>query len=125
MRENDITEIALKCAFKVHSALGPGLLESAYEACMAHDLNKYNFQVSRQEGLPLVYETVKLETGYRLDLWIDAKVILEIKSVEELNRLHFAQVLTYLRLTGCKVGLLLNFNVVSLKDGIKRIANHF
>ncbi|MCB9316684.1 MAG: GxxExxY protein [Lewinellaceae bacterium] len=125
MTENEITEKILTCAFRVHTTLGPGLLENAYEACLEHELHKSNLPLTRQQALPLVYETVKLETGYRLDLFVAEKVIVEIKAVEELNQLHMAQLLTYLRLTGCKVGLLLNFNTVSLKQGIKRLVNNY
>ncbi len=125
MQENEITDLILKCAYKVHTALGPGLLESAYEACLEYELLKNSIQLTRQQGLPFIYETVKLETAYRLDLYVESKVIVEIKSVETLSRLHFAQLLTYLRLSDCRVGLLLNFNTVSLRDGVKRIVNNY
>ena len=123
MIENTITERILKCAFKVHTALGPGLLESAYEECLTYECRKEGLFVEKQKPLPLIYEEVKLDIGYRVDLLIEKKVIIEIKSVEVLNDVHTAQVLTYLKLSGCKVGLLLNFNVKSLKQGIKRLIN--
>lgn len=105
----------------VHTELGPGLLESAYEECLFYELTNAGLYVERQKPLPLVYKEVKLDTGYRLDLLVERKVIIEIKAVEAYNEIFTAQVLTYLRLTGCKLGLLLNFNVKSMKDGIKRI----
>lgn len=111
----------LDCAFDVHSALGPGLLESAYEECLYYELIKNGFSVNKQKPLPLVYKEVKLEAGYRVDLLVESSVIIEIKSVEALNEVHLAQILTYLKLSGCKLGLLVNFNVKHLKDGIKRI----
>ncbi len=120
MIENQITEEILRCAYKVHTVLGPGLLESSYEECLAYELRKSGLEVQKQKPLPLVYEEVKLEVGYRIDLLVEGKVIVEIKSVEALNDLHTAQILTYLKLSGCRIGLLMNFNVKSLKDGIKR-----
>ncbi|UPQ77762.1 GxxExxY protein [Flavobacterium azooxidireducens] len=124
MTENELSKIVVNCAFKVHSSLGPGLLESAYEECLFYELNKTGLKIEKQKALPLIYEEVKLEIGYRIDLIIENKLILEIKSVESLNDVHFAQLLTYLKLTNCKLGLLLNFNVALIKNGIKRIANN-
>ena len=124
MTENEISKIVFDCAMKVHKALGPGLLESSYEACMFYELRKVGVLVEKQKPLPLIYEDVKLEVGYRVDLIIENKVILEIKSVEALNDVHTAQVLTYLKLSNCKVGMLLNFNVALIKNGIKRIVNN-
>ncbi len=118
---NLLTEEILRCAFKVHSALGPGLLESSYKECLFYELMKSDLIVEKEKALPLVYEEVKLEIGYRIDLLVENKVIIEIKAVEALNDVHTAQVLTYLKLSGCKVGLLLNFNTSSLKNGIKRL----
>lgn len=118
---NLLTEEILRCAFKVHSALGPGLLESSYKECLFYELIKSDLIVEKEKPLPLVYEEVKLEIGYRIDLLVENKVIIEIKAVEALNDVHIAQVLTYLKLSGCKVGLLLNFNTSSLKNGIKRL----
>jgi GxxExxY protein len=123
MEINEITERILKCGYKVHSGLGPGLLESAYEECLYFELNQEGLQVQKQKPLPLVYKDVKLDAGYRVDLIVENKVIIEIKSVEALTDIHTAQVLTYLKLSGCKVGLLINFNVTSLKNGIKRLIN--
>ncbi len=124
MTENEISRIVFDCAIKVHRTLGPGLLESSYEACMLYELKKHNILVEKQKPLPLIYEEVKLEVGYRVDIIIENKVILEIKSVEALNDVHIAQVLTYLKLSNCKLGMLLNFNVALIKNGIKRIANN-
>lgn len=123
MEINQITEIILNCAFKVHTELGPGLLESSYEECLYYELQQTNLRVEKQKGLPLQYQKVKLNLGYRIDLLIENKVIIEIKSVDTLTDVHVAQVLTYLKLSDCKVGLLLNFNVRSLKNGIRRLIN--
>lgn len=125
MTENEITDIIIGCAIRVHRALGPGLLESAYEECLDHELRKTSLNIERQKAQPLVYENVKMECGYRMDFIINQKVIVEIKSVESLNDVHMAQVITYLRLSGCKVGLLINFNVVKLTNGLKRIVNDY
>ena len=109
---------------KVHKRLGPGLLESSYEACLFYELKKVGLNVVKQKSLPLVYEKVNLEIGYRIDIIVEDKLILEIKSVDVLNDIHFAQLLTYLKLTDCKLGFLINFNVVLIKNGIKRIVNN-
>jgi GxxExxY protein len=124
MTENEISKIVFDCALKVHKSLGPGLLESAYEECLYFELKKNNLNVVKQKPLPLVYEDVKLEIGYRVDIIIENKVILEIKSVEALNDIHLAQILTYLKLSNCKLGMLINFNVTLIKDGIKRVVNN-
>ena len=124
MKENELSKIVVNCAYKVHKSLGPGLLESAYEECLFYELNKIGLKIEKQKALPLVYEEVKLEIGYRIDLIIENKLIVEIKSVETLNDVHFAQLLTYLKLTNSKLGLLINFNVALIKNGIKRIANN-
>ena len=111
---------------KVHSALGPGLLESAYESCLAYELSKTGLIISQQHPLPLIYDEVTLECGYRADIVVENKVIVELKSVNELADIHLAQVITYLKLSGCRIGLLINFNVLKLKDGgIKRVANNY
>lgn len=123
MSENELSRIAFDCALKVHQTLGPGLLESAYEECLFFELKKTGLAVEKQKPLPLIYEEIKLEIGYRLDIIIENKLILEIKSVDALNEIHFAQLLTYLKLTDCKLGLLLNFNVILIKNGIKRVVN--
>lgn len=125
MKENDITEIIIGCAMKVHSRLGPGLLESAYEACLFHELAKTELVVERQKPIPLVYDDIKMDCGYRSDIMANGLVIVEIKSIEALTDLHLAQVLTYLKLTGCKVGLLINFNVKNLRHGLRRIVNNY
>jgi len=124
MTENEISKIVFDCALKVHKSLGPGLLESAYEECLYYELNKYDLIVQKQRPLPLIYEDIKLEIGYRVDLIIENKVILEIKSVDALNDIHLAQILTYLKLADCKLGMLINFNVVLIKDGIRRVVNN-
>ena len=124
MTENELSRIVFDCALKVHKGLGPGLLESSYEACLFYELKKLGLNVVKQKSLPLVYEEVKLDIGYRIDIIVEDKLILEIKSVDALNYIHFAQLLTYLKLTNCKLGLLMNFNVVLIKDGIKRIVNN-
>lgn len=118
---NKLTSKILKCAYTVHTALGPGLLESAYEECLFYELQQAGLKVEKQKALPLVYKEVKLDAGYRLDLLVENKVVIELKSVEALNDVHTAQVLTYLKLSKCKIGLLMNFNVKSLKLGIKRL----
>ena len=123
MHENEISYIIRGAAFKVHTALGPGLLESSYEAALAYELNEMGLQVRTQVGLPLVYKTIHLDIGYRVDLLVNEKVIVEIKSVEALNDVHRKQLLTYLKLSGKKLGLLINFNVSNLKSSIERIVN--
>ena len=124
MEEEEIGRAVLAAAMKVHSALGSGLLESAYETCLVHELTRAGFPVEKQVVLPIVYEGEQLDAGYRLDIWIGRKVVVEVKSVEKLLPIHGAQVLSYLRLSGNKLGYLLNFNVVHMKDGIKRIVNN-
>ncbi len=111
------------CAINVHRSLGPGLLENAYEECLAYELSDAGISFERQKALPLVYREIKMDAGYRVDFLVENKVILELKSVEVLNDVHIAQVLTYLKLSGCRLGLLMNFNVAVLKNGIKRLAN--
>ena len=123
MTENEISKIVFECALKVHKALGPGLLESAYEECMFYELKKSSLKVEKQKALPLVYEEVKLDVGYRIDTIVEDKFIVEIKSVDALNDIHLAQLLTYLRLSDCKLGLLINFNVKLLKEGVRRVVN--
>ena len=123
MTENTLAKIIFELGLKVHRNLGPGLLESAYEECLFYELTKTGQTVEKQKALPLVYEEVKLDAGYRIDLLVEQKVIIEIKSVESLNDLHMAQILTYLKLSNCKLGLLINFNSVLFKDGVKRVIN--
>src|SRR5436305_1137568 len=129
MRESErldqITRRIIGAAIEVHRHLGPGLLESAYEACLGFELNQLGLKVEQQKPLPVVYKRVHLDCGYRLDLLVEDSVIVEIKAVERLTPIHDAQMLSYLRLTGTKVGLLINFNVRVLKDGVKRMVNEF
>lgn len=123
-RYEDVIATAVKnAALQVHRTLGPGLLESAYEECLAYTLVKDGWGIKRQHPMPLIYEEVKMDIGYRLDLMIEDKVIVEIKSVEKLNDVHTAQVLTYLKLSGCKLGLLINFNNPRVMDGFHRLVN--
>ena len=123
MTENELSNIIIGCAMTVHTELGPGLLENAYEECLFYELNQSGLKVEKQKGLPLIYKEVTLETGYRLDLLVADKVVIEIKAIESFTDVHLAQILTYLKLSNCKLGLLINFNVKSLKDGIKRVVN--
>ncbi len=118
---NELTEQILKYAFKVHSALGPGLLESSYKECLFYELNKNEIYTEKEKPMPLYYEDIKMDIGYRLDLIAENKVVIEIKCVECFTDVHTAQLITYLKLSKCKVGLLLNFKTASLKNGIKRI----
>jgi GxxExxY protein len=122
---NKITEKIILCAIQVHRALGPGLLESAYESCLAFELIETGLQVELQKPLPLTYRGVKLDCGYRMDLLVENKVIVEIKAVECLMPIHEAQLLSYLKLSRYKVGLLINFNVKILRNGIRRLVNSF
>lgn len=123
LTEDELSNMIIGCAIKVHSALGPGLLESAYEECLNYELTKGGLSEQKQKPLPLIYEEVKLEVGYRIDLLVENKVVIEVKSVEALNDVHLAQVLTYLKLNNYKLGLLINFNVSLLKNGIKHVVN--
>lgn len=124
MTENEISKIVVDCALKVHQALGPGLLESAYEECLFYELNKRGLKIERQKPLPLIYKEVQLDIGYRIDLLIENKVIIENKAIEAFADVHLAQVLTYLKLSNCKLGMMINFNVSLLKNGIKRVVNN-
>ncbi|GAB4023634.1 GxxExxY protein [Spirosoma koreense] len=124
MTENELSRIIVDCALKVHRTLGPGLLESAYEECLAYELLNADLFVERQKQLPVIYESIKLDAGYRVDLIIEQKVIIELKAVESITDVHLAQLLTYLRLSGCRLGLLINFNVSLLKNGIRRVVNN-
>lgn len=121
---NTVTSGIIGAAIDVHRALGPGLLESAYEACLAYELAQRKMKVEQQKPLPLIYGDVKLDCGYRIDLLVDDSVIVEIKSVDSLAPIHKAQMLSYLKLSGCQVGLLINFNVKLLKQGIVRLVNN-
>ena len=125
MHEGALREVIYKqildSAFFVHAELGPGLLESAYEHCLYYYLIKKGLKVEKQKGMPLYFCDTKMDLGYRLDLLVDDKIIVEIKAVESLNEVHLAQILTYLKISGCKLGLLINFNCRHLKDGIRRV----
>jgi len=124
MFENEITERVIGCSIKVHKALGPGLLESAYENALAYDLTEIGLEVQQQVPMPFIYKEIKMDVGYRIDLLVENKVILEVKSVEALAPVHFAQTLTYLKLAEKKLGLLINFNTKLLKNDIHRIVNN-
>ncbi len=124
-RLNRLTEATIGAAIDVHKALGPGLLESAYEACLVFELADRGLKVERQKAIPVVYRDITLDVGYRLDLLIEDSVIVEVKATETLERIHEAQLMSYLKLTKLKVGLLINFNVNILKNGVRRIVNNF
>ncbi len=123
MTENELSNIIIGLAIEVHSALGPGLLESAYKECLYYKISKSGLWVEKEKPMPLFFEEVKMDCGYRIDLLVENKLVIEIKSVEALNDIHLAQALTYLKVGNFKLGLLMNFNVVKLKDGIKRVIN--
>ena len=125
MTENEITYIIRGCIFKVYNKLGPGLLESAYEAALEYEMTNSSLQVLRQVPMPMMYESIKMEVGYRLDFLIENKIIIEVKSVEILNDVHHKQVLTYLKLAGLRFGILVNFNTNSIIDSIFRKVNGF
>jgi GxxExxY protein len=122
-RINAITSQVIGAAISVHDELGPGMLESAYEACMVHELMQRGLRVERQKPLPLIYKGVTIDCGYRLDLLVESSVIVELKSVDRIESVHSKQVLTYLKLSGIKVGLLINFNVEYLRKGLTRLVN--
>jgi GxxExxY protein len=123
MHLNELSGLIIGMAMDVHTSLGPGLLESCYKECLHYKIGKSGFYVEKEKPMPLIYEEVKLECGYRIDLLVENKLLIEIKSVEAINDIHLAQTLTYLKLGNYKLGLLMNFNVVKLKDGIKRVIN--
>jgi GxxExxY protein len=122
---NRITDIIISAAIAVHRELGPGLLESAYEACLVYELIQHGLSVERQKSVPVTYRGVKIDCGYRIDLLVEDKVVVELKAVERLEPIHEAQLLSYLKLSGYQIGLLINFNVRMLKQGIKRLVNNF
>jgi GxxExxY protein len=124
MTENEISSLIIGAAIEVHKQLGPGLLESSYEICLAYELRQRGLEVSTQVGLPIIYKEVSLETGYRIDLLVEKKVIIEVKAVEGFSDIHLAQILTYLKLSDIKLGLLMNFNVSKMVDGLKRVVNN-
>lgn len=123
MEVNDVSGQVVDAAMRVHSVLGPGLLENAYEVCLKYELEKRGLKVEQQVGLPVVYDGVRMDVGYRLDLLVDGCVIVELKAVDRLTPVHEAQLLSYLKLSGKKVGLLINFNVAQLRNGTKRMVN--
>lgn len=125
MIENEISRQIIGAAIEVHKQLGPGLLESSYEACLAYELRQLGLEVKTQVALPVIYKDVKLDVGYRIDLIVENKVIIEVKAVESLADIHTAQLLTYLKLTNLKLGLLINFNHVRVASGVKRILNGY
>lgn len=118
--ERELSDKVLRCAYTVHSELGPGLLEKTYEECLFYELKKAGLFVEKQKDQSLLYKDILIDVGYKMDLLVENKIILELKSVESLTNVHTAQLLTYLKLSHCKIGYLINFNVVSLKEGIKR-----
>ena len=117
---NDLTDKIVGAAIEVHRHLGPGLLESAYEKCLIYELEKLGYRVENQKSLPIIYKELTIEQGYRMDLLVEGQVVVELKTVDAISDVHQAQILTYLKLSGCKVGLLINFNVRLLKNGIRR-----
>lgn len=123
MTENEIAKVVFDCALKVHKGLGPGLLESAYKECLCYEIYKTGLYVEKEKAMPLFYEEIKLDVGYCADIVVESKFIIEVKAVEELHDIHLAQLLTYLKLSGCKLGFLMNFNVLMLKDGVRRVIN--
>jgi GxxExxY protein len=123
MREHELTGKVIGLAMEIHKALGPGLLESAYKECLFYKILQAGLLVEKEKAMPIFYEEVKLDCGYRIDLLVENKLVLELKSVEKFHEVHLAQTLTYMKLGGYKLGLLINFNVVFLKDGIKRVVN--
>lgn len=123
-RENEIARIAVDAMVEVHRELGPGLLESSYQYCLAHELRQRGLVVDTEVALPLIFKGVKLDAGYRIDIWIVRTVIVEVKSVDALHPIHTAQMLTYLKLTGCRLGLLVNFNEKLVRNGIRRLVNN-
>lgn len=123
MIENELSNIIIGCAIEIHKQLGPGLLESAYKECLHYELRQAGLKVQKEKPMPIIYKEVKLDHGYRIDLLVEERVVIEIKTVEAFNDIHIAQVLTYLRLGEYKLGLLLNFHTTTLKSGIKRVIN--
>jgi len=123
MEFEDLTEKIIKHALEVHTALGPGLLENAYKECLYYKLCKEGFFVEKEKVLPLVFEELTIDSAYKIDLLVEKKIVLELKSVKKIEDIHLAQILTYMKLGKFKVGLILNFNVLSLKNGIKRVVN--
>ena len=124
MKYGELTEKIIYCAIEVHKILGPGLLENAYKECLYYKLSKNGILVEKEKPLPLVFEEVNLDCGYKIDLLVENKLVVELKSIKKIDNIHVAQILTYMKLGKFDVGLILNFNVISLKDGIKRVVNN-
>lgn len=122
---NELSNLIIGAAIKVHTALGPGLLESAYQECLAYELKELGLKVEKEKPIALIYKDIVMDCGFRVDLFVEDKIILELKSIEKLNDIHIAQVLTYLKLANAQIGLLMNFNVFRLKDGLKRLINKY
>ena len=125
MKTNEITDIIIQCAIKVHKVLGPGLLESVYHECLYYELMKTGLIVEKEKGIPIIYDEIKLGCGFRADIIVENRVIIELKSVEAIHSIFVAQILTYLKLTNYHVGILINFNVLKLTDGLKRVVNNY
>lgn len=125
MNENELSKLVFEAGLKIHRKIGPGLLESVYEECLAYELAKQGLKVQRQYSLPLFYDNITIPTSYRLDLLVEEKLIIEVKTVEELSDLHLAQLLTYLKLSDCKLGLIINFNSLLFKNGVRRVINGY
>ena len=125
MTDFELTQKVIGCAMKVHTALGPGLLESAYKECLCFELRTAGLFAEKEKKMPLIYSDVKLDCGYRVDIMVERRLVLEIKAVEAINDVHLAQVLTYLRLADLRLGLILNFHVLHLRDGIRRVVNQY
>ena len=125
MKDQEITSKIIGSAIRIHKKLGPGLLENVYKECLYYELKKSGLNVSKEVSLPVKYDDVFLESGYRLDLLVEQKIIVELKTVDYIHEKHIAQILTYLKLSNNKLGLLINFNEVTLKDGLKRVVNNY
>jgi GxxExxY protein len=124
MKENDVSGVIVDCCFKIHTTLGPGLMEMVYEELLCYELEKKGLGFARQQGIPVVYEGFEVKLGFRADIIVEDKVIVEVKSIEKIARVHFKQLLTYLKITDLKLGLLINFNEALIKEGIHRVANN-
>lgn len=124
MKENEVSGAIVDCCFKIHTTLGPGLMEMVYEELLCYELEKKGLGFARQQGIPVVYEGIEVKLGFRADIIVEDKVIVEVKSIEKIARVHFKQLLTYLKITDLKLGLLINFNEALIKEGIHRVANN-
>lgn len=124
MKENDVSGVIVDCCFKIHTTLGPGLMEMVYEELLCYELEKKGLGFARQQGIPVVYEGIEVKLGFRADIIVENKVIIEVKSIEKIAKVHFKQLLTYLKITDLKLGLLINFNEALIKEGIHRVANN-